>query len=384
MHNKIVKSGLIVASLLAAISGEVLAESNKSSSQLFNAFWSPTRLGPLECRFGLLNSTTLGLPRCMQASNTSTHLQMFKDIAQANGGNRAAGLPGYQRSIDYVKSTLESAGYRVEVQPFPFTAYYPQGPGELQALAPTPAVYEWDVDFTYLSQTEDGDVSAPVAAVDVALGAGNLSSSGCEAEDFVDFPSGSIALLQRGACNFQLKAENAAAAGASGVIIFNQGDTEDRKGLLNATLGDSYAGGIPVFFATYDVGVGMAQSTETQVRMLADVVRERTQTFNLIAESRHGNANNVVMAGAHLDSVYEGAGINDNASGSASVAGVGVAAAEGAAEEQAALRLVGCRGVWLGRFDLLRQSTPGRAEEQDQDVLELRHDRFAKLRLLHL
>ena len=55
MHNKIVKSGLIVGSLLAAISGEVLAESNKSSSQLFNAFWSPTRLGPLECRFGLLN-----------------------------------------------------------------------------------------------------------------------------------------------------------------------------------------------------------------------------------------------------------------------------------------------------------------------------------------
>ncbi|MGG5873281.1 M28 family metallopeptidase [Pseudomonas peli] len=319
MHNKIVKSGLIVGSLLAAISGEVLAESNKSSSQLFNAFWSPTRLGPLECRFGLLNSTTLGLPRCMQASNTSTHLQMFKDIAQANGGNRAAGLPGYQRSIDYVKSTLESAGYRVEVQPFPFTAYYPQGPGELQALAPTPAVFEWDVDFTYLSQTEDGDVSAPVAAVDIALGAGNLSSSGCEAEDFVDFPSGSIALLQRGTCNFQIKAENAAAAGASGVIIFNQGDTEDRKGLLNATLGDSYAGGVPVFFATYDVGVGLAQSTETQVRMLADVVRERTQTFNLIAESRHGNANNVVMAGAHLDSVYEGAGINDNASGSAAL-----------------------------------------------------------------
>jgi len=188
MHNKIVKSGLVVGSLLAAISGQALAESNKSSSQLFNAFWSPTRLGPLECRFGLLNSTTLGLPRCMQASNTFIHLQMFKDIAQANGGNRAAGLPGYQRSLDYVKSTLEGAGYRVEIQPFPFTAYYPQGPGELQALAPTPAVYEWEVDFTYLSQTEDGDVSAPVVAVDIALGAGNLSSSGCEAEDFVDFP----------------------------------------------------------------------------------------------------------------------------------------------------------------------------------------------------
>lgn len=319
MRNKINNRRVMGAALLAAISGQVLAASEPDTAELFDRFWSPTRLGPAECRSGVLSATPLLLPRCMQAANSLVHLQMLNDIAQASDGNRAAGLVGYQRSLDYVQAALESAGYSVTRQAFPFSAFYPQGPGVLQSLAPTPMEYEWEVDFTYLSQTEAGDVAAPVAAVDIALGEGNQSSSGCEAEDFAGFPAGSIALLQRGACNFQIKAENAAAAGAVGVVIFNQGDSEDRKGLINATLGDAYAGGIPVLFTTYDLGVSLAQTAELQLRMVADVVRERTETHNLVAESGRGNPDNVVMLGAHLDSVFEGAGINDNGSGSAAL-----------------------------------------------------------------
>ena len=40
---------------------------------------------------------------------------------------------------------------------------------------------------------------------------------------------------------------------------------------------------------------------------------------NVIAELRGANDGNVVMAGAHLDSVPAGPGINDNGSGSASL-----------------------------------------------------------------
>ncbi|WP_433161444.1 M28 family metallopeptidase [Kribbella sp. CA-247076] len=42
-------------------------------------------------------------------------------------------------------------------------------------------------------------------------------------------------------------------------------------------------------------------------------------SYNVIAEWPHGDANHVVMAGAHLDSVSSGPGINDNGSGSAGV-----------------------------------------------------------------
>ncbi|MEO4047663.1 M28 family metallopeptidase [Pseudomonas sp. CAU 1711] len=317
MHHK--KRQLLFASLLASVTAPAMAAETQDLSQLFDKLWSPSRLGPMECRAGLLNSSPLLLPRCMQAQNTQQHLQMLHDVALANGGNRAAGLPGYNGSLNYVKETLERAGYSVSLQAFPFSAFYPQGPGQLNAVAPTPVTYEWDVDFTYLSQTDAGNVTAAVAPADLALGLGNASTSGCEEADFAGFPAGAIALLQRGACSFQVKAENAAAAGASGVIIFNQGNTEDRKGLINATLGDGYSGGIPVMFTTYQLGESLAQTAELQLHMFTDVVRERTETHNLVAESRHGNPDNVVMAGAHLDSVFEGAGINDNGSGSAAL-----------------------------------------------------------------
>jgi len=305
--------GFVVSSLAFALSSSAFAS---PISDYFNEFWSPAAPNPGECNSVALTSTPLGLPRCMQASQITNHLQALQDIADIHG-NRAAGLPGYQASLEYVKSTLEGAGYAVTVQAFPYTAFHENGPGVMEQTAPNPTTYEWDVDFTYMSHTEQGDVTAPVAAVDVHLGPDNVSDSGCEPEDFTGFPAGSIALIQRGTCAFQQKAENAAAAGATGVIIFNQGNTEDRKGLISATVGSEFNGGIPVMFATYDLGESLATTEGVEVHMMTDVVRTMSETHNVIAESKRGNPNNVVMVGAHLDGVFEGPGINDNGSGSA-------------------------------------------------------------------
>ncbi|WP_434049546.1 M28 family metallopeptidase [Marinobacter salarius] len=309
---------MALGSLFFAITAHA-SPGQKSTGDLLNDFWSPDRINPFECRFGILNSTPFGLPRCMQASNIQYHLDRLYGIAEANDGNRAAGLPGYQATVDYVKTTLESAGYDVTIQQFPFNAFYPTGDGILQATAPTPTDYVWEEDFTYLSQTEPGDVTGMAVAVDVQLGPDNTSTSGCEPEDFTDFPAGSVAVIQRGACAFGQKATNAANAGAAGVVIFNQGNTEDRKGLINATLGDDYAGGVPVVFTTYDIGAGWVEQQDLQLRVVTNVVREQTETSNVIAETNRGNPDNVVMTGAHLDSVFEGAGINDNGSGSAAL-----------------------------------------------------------------
>lgn len=70
--------------------------------------------------------------------------------------------------------------------------------------------------------------------------------------------------------------------------------------------------------ASYDAGVALIQDAET-ARVFADTVSEIRTTENVIAETPWGDPNNVVMAGAHLDSVIEGPGINDNGSGSASI-----------------------------------------------------------------
>ena len=101
------------------------------------------------------------------------------------------------------------------------------------------------------------------------------------------------------------------------MIIFNQGNTEDRKGLFGGNLTDAYSGGIPVMLIPYALGVELSETAGLEMHMVADVYRAPETTSNVFAESRGGNAANVVMVGAHLDSVPAGPGINDNGSGSA-------------------------------------------------------------------
>jgi Zn-dependent M28 family amino/carboxypeptidase len=111
------------------------------------------------------------------------------------------------------------------------------------------------------------------------------------------------------------------------VIIFNQGNTPDREGLFvgDATSVDPPIPGapgpvshnIPVVGASFADGVALAQPGSTA---FVEVLPSETRTdFNVIAEMDGTNDDNVVMAGAHLDSVIEGPGINDNGSGSAAL-----------------------------------------------------------------
>jgi Zn-dependent M28 family amino/carboxypeptidase len=183
----------------------------------------------------------------------------------------------------------------------------------LRQTAPFAATYETGA-FT---GTGTGTVTAAVTVVDINLAPPrDPVTSGCEAADFAGFPAGNVALIQRGTCSFAVKALNAQAAGASAVIIFNQGNTPAREGLIIGTLAPSTAT-IPVVGASFTDGQALAQAG-AQAFIRVDPPQQVTQ-YNVIAESRDGDPNNVVMAGAHLDSVLRGPGINDNGSGSAAI-----------------------------------------------------------------
>jgi len=258
------------------------------------------------------NATVQALLECVRAGGAVEHLEALQDIADANGGTRAAGTPGYEESVEYVVDTLEAAGWDVSIDEFPFTFV---GPSTLQQLAPVNATYPTG-PFT---GSGPGDVTAAVTPVDLQLGLGNTSTSGCEPGDFAGFPTGTIALVQRGSCNFSVKAINAEAAGAAGVILFNQGNTAaaDRQELIVGTLGGPDIVGIPVVGASYAQGVALS-AAGSRAKVFVPEPEQRPQK-NVIAELRGANDNNVVMAGAHLDSVQAGPGINDNGSGSASL-----------------------------------------------------------------
>jgi Zn-dependent M28 family amino/carboxypeptidase len=262
---------------------------------------------------------TSALRDAVTVAGVRDHQAAFQSIAVGNDGTRLAGTAGYDESATYVRDQMLAAGYEVTMQEFEFVSFRPLGLSTLEQTAPGAATYVEDTDFNVMSQSEPGDVTGLVTAVDLDLGLGNSTTSGCEAADFAGFTAGHIALIQRGACTFQLKAENAAAAEAVGAIIFNQGNTEDRKGLINGTLSANYAGDIPVFFATYDRGVEWSGTSALQLHMIADVLRELVITSNVIAETPGGRDDRVVVVGAHLDSVPQGPGIQDNGSGSAAI-----------------------------------------------------------------
>jgi Zn-dependent M28 family amino/carboxypeptidase len=272
------------------------------------------------------NNTYSKLLECVTVEGVREHQAQFQKIADASDdpvypGTRAAGTQGYAASVDYVAGQLRDAGYRVTLDEFEFEFVFP---ALLQQLTPVNATYETGA-FT---GSPSGDVTGNVIPVDINLTGDRSTTSGCEASDFegLDFSGpNDIALIQRGGppapaptCTFAIKAVNAQAAGAEAVIIFNQGNDPTREALIVGTLVPSPAEiTVPVVGASFADGVALAQPGSTaHVR----VVPNETRTdVNVIAELPGRNADNVVMAGAHLDSVTAGPGINDDGSGSAAL-----------------------------------------------------------------
>ena len=253
------------------------------------------------------------------------HLAELQAIADANGGTRASGTPGYDASIEYTAGLLEAAGYEVTIQDFLFNSFRELSTPEFAQVSPNSILYEPNVDFFTADYSGSGDVSAPLQAVDLVLPPGpeaSTSTSGCEPEDFADFDAGNIALVQRGTCDFSVKADNAFDAGAVGVIIFNEGQ-EGRTETLAATLGAEFDDPIPVVGTSFAIGDELAallEEGEVVVHLQTETLIELdVPTQNLIAETPTGRGDRVVMAGAHLDSVADGPGIEDNGTGSATL-----------------------------------------------------------------
>jgi Zn-dependent M28 family amino/carboxypeptidase len=58
------------------------------------------------------------LRQAVSVEGLMAHEKRLQDIANANGGTRYVGTPGYAASVDYVANQLRAAGYNVTVQSF--------------------------------------------------------------------------------------------------------------------------------------------------------------------------------------------------------------------------------------------------------------------------
>ncbi|MFB4283345.1 M28 family metallopeptidase [Nonomuraea sp. MTCD27] len=275
---------------------------------------APVNAGGLDDVFAKL------LVKQVKGANAKKHLDALQAIGTANGGNRAAGTPGYDASVDYVAGKLRKAGYKVTLQPINFVESWSENsPPVLDLTAPTSKSFVPNQDFFTFQPSPAGDVTAQVQAVDVTLPPtpAPSSTSGCEASDFAGFVAGRIALIQRGTCAFAQKIRNAGFAGASGIIVFNEGQP-GRTDAFPLDIGE-WRAGVPMVFASFAVGNELATTAGATVRLKVDSNLVLGTNDNVIAESRFGDPRNVVMVGAHLDSVPAGPGINDNGSGTAAI-----------------------------------------------------------------
>ncbi len=114
------------------------------------------------------------LRKAVKANGVMKHLKELQKIADRNGGTRASGTPGYDRSIEYAEKEFRKAGYQVTRQPFEFTTFRSNSPSQVQRTAPAPA---GDLAHVIMSYSGSADVTA---AASVPTG----DQTGCAPSDF--------------------------------------------------------------------------------------------------------------------------------------------------------------------------------------------------------
>ena len=282
-----------------------------------------------------VNDTPAKLIECVQQDDLWNHMKAFQAIADANPSpadghpSRNSGEPGYKASADYVAQKMTDAGYDVKIQTYKFD--YAAFTGTPTWSESSPTARSFTVIDDWNAGTSNGTATdAPVQPADGIILPPTptaSSTSGCTAGDFdPNTMTGHVALIQRGGCNFGVKVLNAKAAGAVGVVIFNEGNP-GRTAVLSGSLLDAndqpFVPDIPVAFTSLDIGQTLYNEFQAGTPPVVSldvhvIVKPNADDYNVIAESKGGDPNHVLVVDAHLDAIY-GAGMLDNASGSATI-----------------------------------------------------------------
>ncbi|KAI1071768.1 hypothetical protein LB507_005140 [Fusarium sp. FIESC RH6] len=237
------------------------------------------------------------------------NLEKLNEIAYANGGNRAFGLPGYAASVDFIYEEISKLeGFKTWKQDFPanFT----------QTLAAEVTVDDETfrtVALTYTPSTSEEGVTAELVHAPEGTAACDVANyEGIDVKD-------KIVLVERGLCpdqtTFAGKVKPAAAAGAAVVVIYNSDEAKLTAGTLSAQSPEY----VPTALIDQEPGKALKARLDAgeKIEAFAKVIQtiETRITQNVFAETKGGDEKNVVMLGAHLDSVQAGPGINDDGSG---------------------------------------------------------------------
>ncbi|KAL2023325.1 hypothetical protein VTK56DRAFT_3063 [Thermocarpiscus australiensis] len=204
-----------------------------------------------------------GLEADIQTEELQRALWNLNKITHDNGASRAFGKPGYEVSLDFAMERAQTR-FRREMDTS-------SGDGARRGQ----------------QQHRQSDVQP------------------AEKWEEID-ATGKLALVKRRVCAVADKVNPAEAHGALGVLLYNQ---EPGTDIAIPTLGaDNISSSSPL--SSFRLRSEKAGKT---------ALRPTRETWNIIAETKQGDPDSIIMLGAHLDSVQQGPGVNDDGSGTAAL-----------------------------------------------------------------
>lgn len=281
------------------------------------------------------------LVACVRGPALWKHLEAFQAIADAHPdkqghGNRDTGTEGYRASVDYVAGLMQKAGYQVTVQRYDYQATEVVGSPRLSIGG---VDLPWGTDWQVARLSAGGTVEALIEPV-------SASGTGCDVAEWARFTPGRVALLKRGNCSADTQVRHAADAGAAAAVLFDETDPA-ANGVRELRLTEPAPLPVAGWLST-GVAQGVLQriagGTATSMHLAVETRARSGQDYNLIADSPFGDPSHVVVVEAHLDSIY-GAGILDNASGSATILEIALQMAGTPTRNQ-------LRYIWFGGEEL--------------------------------
>lgn len=240
------------------------------------------------------------------ADGMFVHLRALQEIANANKGNRTTGTPGYDASVDYVVKALRGKGFDVSTPQFERIRNVSEGKPTL-----TVGGRSFPVDqASLLVRTPPGGLTGQVVRP--------TQAAGCGAGDYAAaLPKGAIAVVDDSRCSVVDKQNAAVGRGAAAVIVISQ---PSGQGAPPTLFNPGYYNQLTVPVAVVGAnGAAALKGSTASVRLVLDAENVRVVSRNVVAQTKTGSANEVVMVGTHLDSPADSPGINNAGSGVAAV-----------------------------------------------------------------
>lgn len=242
-------------------------------------------------------------------------LAMLAAAGATSPSFRALGSPGYDAAVDAVEGVLRDAGWTVHEDAFTAPAFADEGASTLSVGG---ATYSSD-DVRPLIYAPAGTAEGPVVAMGWPPGAAAPSGRGCDVTDYGTLPEHAIVVAGRDDCYRRQAVVAAQAAGAAAYIAVAEGPPGTPP--LRPTLISPSGLAIPAVAVSARVASALraAADTHATAKLVATARTWNAPTRSVVAELAGSVAGRVVMVGAHLDSVIDGPGIDDDGTGVAAL-----------------------------------------------------------------